>query len=67
MKAVDQFLYNQKRREIQERFQKLGRGAQSDCAFDLRIAHTTISRLLKGSYKSLPTLAKLEVWLNAQG
>jgi len=58
--------YHNRRRIIRKHFHDLGWGAQTKASFDLRIAISTISRVLNGKYYSPNVLEKLRDWIDEQ-
>lgn len=52
---------------LRQAMKSLGRGAQQQAAFDLRIAPITVSRALRGLDSRVEVLAIIEEWLRARG
>jgi len=56
--------YDKRRTEAVKAIDKLGRGARSRCAFELRKHPSIISDVLRGNRRSEETLALIGKWLS---
>lgn len=51
---------------VRELYNLLGRGAQQQAAFDVRVSPSLVSSVLSGKYMSMDILTKLEDWARAK-
>lgn len=67
MTSQELLRYDGRRRRAAEAVKKLGQGAQSKIAYDLRIPASQVSNALSGKYVHPKTLDRIESWLAGKG
>lgn len=64
--GINMAAYDERRRQVQERFRELPHGSQTQASFDLRITLSMVSGVLNGRYVDEYKLNLLEQWADAQ-
>ena len=54
--------YMQRLTLVKEALSRLGRGAQQEASFDIRVAPSMVSSVVRGRYLDVGILEKLELW-----
>jgi hypothetical protein len=64
IKATEAEAYMLRAERVRDAFERLPRGAQSECSHDLRVSASTLSQVVRGVLVDPAKLGAIEAWLD---